>query len=480
MEPTEPVGERAPPPVSSPPPSERAFSGSVQEPMELLNMFGAGMDSTAPAASCEPAQQPPLSTNTDLLGIFSSPAQSDSQPAMVHQQLNGAAGSDDFVKPKLDLDPSAVSDAALATALLGSQAESGIATDLPIDALSQLKPKIAKLDLDPDATSEAAVAAALGGSSDVAMGSDMPIDAPDSGGSPTTLVKPKRNPDTAATSRPAPEQDLRSATRDAESVVSPAVVPEATSPVGSPQWLQQRRKALGIKTIGGTPRLDSTGNGFDDAPPTDIPRAVATEAQSANAKTSEDAAPVCLIAQIDDKITVETAGLEVLQSIGSAPVAVISVAGLYRTGKSYFLNQLSLSKEGFTIGHDTESCTRGIWVYLVPSSQWQHPTVPGCRLLLLDTEGLSSTDQDETYDVKIFSLGILLSSLFVYNSMGVIDEGAIDKLFLVGELAKNICTSTKLSSQSSEEAREDDNSSSVESDLAEFFPPFVPSLLNSD
>ena len=50
----------------------------------------------------------------------------------------------------------------------------------------------------------------------------------------------------------------------------------------------------------------------------------------------------------------------------------------------------------------------------------------------MDTEGLASIDQDETWDAKIFSLGILLSSIFVYNSMGVIDEGAIDRLFLVG------------------------------------------------
>ena len=40
-------------------------------------------------------------------------------------------------------------------------------------------------------------------------------------------------------------------------------------------------------------------------------------------------------------------------------------------------------------------------------------------------------DQDENYDSKIFSLGLLLSYLFVFNSMGVIDESAIDRHFKI-------------------------------------------------
>ena len=55
--------------------------------------------------------------------------------------------------------------------------------------------------------------------------------------------------------------------------------------------------------------------------------------------------------------------------------------------------------------------------------------------------GIAALAQDETYDAKIFSLGILLASFFVYNSMGVIDETAIDRLFLVGELTKSISAS---------------------------------------
>ena len=119
-------------------------------------------------------------------------------------------------------------------------------------------------------------------------------------------------------------------------------------------------------------------------------------------------------------------GVAMLQGLGSTPVATLSVAGVYRTGKSFFLNQL-IKGSGFTVGSSTESCTRGIWMWLAPRAAWSCPTNPDARLLLFDTEGLASTDQDETWDTKIFSLGILLSSFFVYNSMGVIDEAGLDE-----------------------------------------------------
>ena len=102
-----------------------------------------------------------------------------------------------------------------------------------------------------------------------------------------------------------------------------------------------------------------------------------------------------------------------------------------RTGKSFFLNQLagthSQEKQvnGFVVGPTTESCTRGIWIWDANQRNSR-----GEKILLMDTEGIASTDNDETYDAKIFSLGLLLSSLFIFNTMGVIDEGAIDRYII--------------------------------------------------
>ena len=50
---------------------------------------------------------------------------------------------------------------------------------------------------------------------------------------------------------------------------------------------------------------------------------------------------------------------------------------------------------------------------------------------MLDSEGLGSTEEDVNHDLRLFSLTLLLSSMFIYNTLGSIDEQAIDSLGLV-------------------------------------------------
>jgi len=57
---------------------------------------------------------------------------------------------------------------------------------------------------------------------------------------------------------------------------------------------------------------------------------------------------------------------------------------------------------------------------------------------VLDTEGLGALDEDSNHDVRIFSLAILISSFFIYNSVGSIDENALSNLSLVINLTKHI------------------------------------------
>jgi hypothetical protein len=45
--------------------------------------------------------------------------------------------------------------------------------------------------------------------------------------------------------------------------------------------------------------------------------------------------------------------------------------------------------------------------------------------LIVDTEGIGGLDEDNNHDMRIFTLAILLSSYFLYNSMGSIDENAL-------------------------------------------------------
>ena len=58
--------------------------------------------------------------------------------------------------------------------------------------------------------------------------------------------------------------------------------------------------------------------------------------------------------------------------------------------------------------------------------------------MIVDTEGLGALDEDSNHDVRIFSLAILLSSYFLYNSVGSIDESALQNLSLVINLTKHI------------------------------------------
>ena len=43
----------------------------------------------------------------------------------------------------------------------------------------------------------------------------------------------------------------------------------------------------------------------------------------------------------------------------------------------------------------------------------------------MDSEGLGAITEDQNHDTRIFMLALLLSSFFIYNSMGTIDEGAL-------------------------------------------------------
>ncbi len=46
---------------------------------------------------------------------------------------------------------------------------------------------------------------------------------------------------------------------------------------------------------------------------------------------------------------------------------MISVAGAYRTGKSYLLNRMLLNRSGgFGVGPTVNPCTKGIWIWGTP------------------------------------------------------------------------------------------------------------------
>ena len=49
-------------------------------------------------------------------------------------------------------------------------------------------------------------------------------------------------------------------------------------------------------------------------------------------------------------------------------------------------------------------------------------------MFFVDTEGSDSLEKDYDNDTKIFMMALLLSSYFIYNSVGSIDERALSEL----------------------------------------------------
>ena len=120
------------------------------------------------------------------------------------------------------------------------------------------------------------------------------------------------------------------------------------------------------------------------------------------------------------------------------PIGIVSVAGMYRTGKSYLLNRVLLNRQGgFGVGPSIHPCTKGIHIWGAPVSGTS-PTGEAINVLVVDSEGLGGLDEDNNHDMRIFSLALLISSYFIYNSMGQIDEAAISSLSLVVNLTKHI------------------------------------------
>ena len=86
---------------------------------------------------------------------------------------------------------------------------------------------------------------------------------------------------------------------------------------------------------------------------------------------------------------------------------------------------------------DSNIYLKGVWIWGKPIDGFTPDGEP-IKVLVMDTEGLGALDEDSNHDVRIFSLAILLSSYFIYNSMGSIDENALSQLSLVINLTKNI------------------------------------------
>ena len=121
----------------------------------------------------------------------------------------------------------------------------------------------------------------------------------------------------------------------------------------------------------------------------------------------------------DEPVTTSTLHLvdfsmKLLRTI-KKPVAVLSICGPYRTGKSYFLSRFLGCTESFKLGHSMSACTHGIWMAT---------SVLECddfAVVLLDTEGINSAGSgaNSGHVTNLLMITVLLSSTLIYNSRNV-------------------------------------------------------------
>ena len=122
--------------------------------------------------------------------------------------------------------------------------------------------------------------------------------------------------------------------------------------------------------------------------------------------------------------------VELLQTIDK-PMAVLSICGPYRTGKSYFISRVLGLPGAFRLGHSMQACTRGIWMATTVLECEKFVTV------LLDTEGIDAVGASETLVMSLLTLTTLLSSFLIYNSKKVPQKVDLSKMNCFTQLSSS-------------------------------------------
>jgi len=145
--------------------------------------------------------------------------------------------------------------------------------------------------------------------------------------------------------------------------------------------------------------------------------------------------------------------LEILRAI-TLPVAVLCVAGVARSGKSYVLNELvgrdvdgNVPNGGFDLGHTMEAKTMGLWIWSRPFRRTltrADSSQIDVAVILIDSEGVDHMDSTHANDDAVFVMSLLLSSLLVYNTRAPILATDVDQLHYILEIGRGMMRGSAL------------------------------------
>ena len=189
---------------------------------------------------------------------------------------------------------------------------------------------------------------------------------------------------------------------------------------------------------------------------------------TSNSPKSNTALPFVTFNESTKKFIINEEAIKIISKEENKQIGILSLVGKYRTGKSFLLNRVLIDKKsnkGFDVGPTIKPCTKGIWLWsspLIINNNYSNTSFPA---YLIDTEGLGAYDEEINHDSKIFLIAILISSLFIYNSFGTIDEVALNNLSLILNLSKSL----KIRNNSNSLNTNDDD----EEEMAKYFPSLL-------
>jgi hypothetical protein len=147
-----------------------------------------------------------------------------------------------------------------------------------------------------------------------------------------------------------------------------------------------------------------------------------------------------------DQLVLNEDALKILKEI-KENIIIVSIFGKERTGKSYLMNLLLNSDEnpkmtkGFKVHSQNPSSSRGINIWNTPIAKPDSKD----KIIFLDSEGIHSENvYQQEMDSKLLALILLISSLFIYNTMGDINSNSLNELELIVHLNDSIGINEKL------------------------------------